>query len=133
MNDEEAIIAVVDAHRERFGRLDALVNNAGVGIGAAAHEHMTKRIDMQLDVNVRAIILFYRECAEMLKAAGAEHGSALVDQHGLDRGQVRPGVAVGLLRHQVRRRRLHAGDEQGARRRRASSPSPSARASSTRT
>ena len=78
MADEEAIIGVVGAHRERFGRLDVLVNNAGVGIGAAAHEHLTKRVDMQLDVNVRAIVLFYRECAEMLKAAGAEHRNALV-------------------------------------------------------
>ena len=78
MNDEEAIIAVVSAHREKFGRCDALVNNAGVGIGAAMDEHVTKRIDMQLDVNIRAVILFYRECAEMLKAAGAEHRQALV-------------------------------------------------------
>ncbi len=78
MNDEEGIIGVVNAHREKFGRCDALVNNAGVGIGAAAHEHVTKRVDMQLDVNIRAIILFYRECAEMLKAAGAEHRQALV-------------------------------------------------------
>jgi NAD(P)-dependent dehydrogenase (short-subunit alcohol dehydrogenase family) len=75
---EEDIHRVVAAHRERFGRLDVLVNNAGVGVGAPVAEHQTKRIDMQLDVNLRAIILFYRECAEMLKAAGAEHGSALV-------------------------------------------------------
>src|SRR5919106_5358372 len=33
---------------------------------------------MQLDVNLRAIVLFYRECAELLRAAGAEHRSALV-------------------------------------------------------
>jgi short-subunit dehydrogenase len=78
MRDEDAIIAVVDAHRERYGRLDVLVNNAGVGIGALAHEHQTKFLDMQLMVNVRSIIIFYRECAEMLKAAGAEHGNALV-------------------------------------------------------
>jgi NAD(P)-dependent dehydrogenase (short-subunit alcohol dehydrogenase family) len=78
MNDEEAIVGVVAAHRERFGRLDVLVNNAGVGIGAAAHEHQTKRVDLQLDVNIRAIVLFYRECAELLRAAGAEHRSALV-------------------------------------------------------
>ena len=63
---------------ERAGRLDVLVNNAGVGIGATATEHQTKFIDMQFQVNVRAIILFYREAAEMLRAAGAEHGSALV-------------------------------------------------------
>jgi short-subunit dehydrogenase len=78
MADEEGLRGVVAAHRERFGRLDVLVNNAGVGIGAAAHEHQTKFIDMQLDVNLRAIIILYRECAEMLKAAGAEHHNALV-------------------------------------------------------
>jgi short-subunit dehydrogenase len=78
MNDEEAIHEVVRLHRDRFGRLDVLVNNAGVGIGAAASEHQTKYIDLQLDVNLRAIVLFYRECTELLKAAGAEHKSALV-------------------------------------------------------
>jgi NAD(P)-dependent dehydrogenase (short-subunit alcohol dehydrogenase family) len=78
MADEEAIIDVVRRHRERFGRLDVLVNNAGVGVGATAGEHLTKRVDMQLDVNVRAIVLFYRECLELLKAAGAEHRGALV-------------------------------------------------------
>jgi short-subunit dehydrogenase len=78
MADEEAIQEVVNAHRERFGRLDVLVNNAGVGIGAQAGEHQTKFVDMQLDVNLRAIVIFYRECIELLQAAGAEHHKALV-------------------------------------------------------
>ena len=78
MADEDAIREVVSRHRERFGRLDVLINNAGVGIGAAVAEQQTKRIDMQLDINLRAIILFYRECAEMLRAAAAEHRNALV-------------------------------------------------------
>ncbi|MDQ6605240.1 MAG: SDR family oxidoreductase [Actinomycetota bacterium] len=78
LNDEAAIRAVVDLHRERYGRLDVLVNSGGLGVGAAAGEHQTKFIDMQFDVNARAIILFYRECLEMLRAAGAEHRSALV-------------------------------------------------------
>ena len=78
MADEDAITAVVAAHRDRFGRLDVLVNNAGVGIGAPAAEQVTKRVDMQLDVNFRAIVLFYRECLELLRAAAAEHRNALV-------------------------------------------------------
>jgi short-subunit dehydrogenase len=78
MNDEDAIKAVVAAHRDRYGRLDVLVNNAGTGIGAAAGEQQTKFIDMQLDVNLRAIVLFYRECVELLRAAGAEHRMATV-------------------------------------------------------
>jgi short-subunit dehydrogenase len=78
MADEEAIREVVRLHREHFGRLDVLVNNAGLGIGAQAGEQQTKFVDMQLGVNLRAIVLFYRECVEMLRAAGAEHRSALV-------------------------------------------------------
>jgi short-subunit dehydrogenase len=78
MADEEAIREVVQLHRDRYGRLDVLVNNAGVGIGAAAAEHQSKYINLQLDVNLRAIILFYREALDMLRAAGGEHRQALV-------------------------------------------------------
>jgi NAD(P)-dependent dehydrogenase (short-subunit alcohol dehydrogenase family) len=78
VGDEAEIQKVVAAHRERHGRLDVLVNNAGVGIGAAVGDILTKRLDMQLDINLRSIVLFYRECLEMLKAAGAEHHNALV-------------------------------------------------------
>jgi NAD(P)-dependent dehydrogenase (short-subunit alcohol dehydrogenase family) len=76
--DAPPIRAIAARHRERFGRLDVLVNNAGVGIGAAAAEHQTKHVDMQLDVNLRAIVLCYRECLDMLRAAGGEHRKALV-------------------------------------------------------
>jgi NAD(P)-dependent dehydrogenase (short-subunit alcohol dehydrogenase family) len=76
--DEEGIRSVVVRHRERFGRLDVLVNNAGVGVGAAVGDQQAKYVDLQVDVNLRATILFYRECADMLRAAGAEHRNALV-------------------------------------------------------
>jgi len=78
MTDEADVQRVAAAHRERWGRLDVLVNNAGVGIGAAVPDIVTKRVDMQLDVNLRAVILLYRETAELLRAAGAEHRNALV-------------------------------------------------------
>jgi NAD(P)-dependent dehydrogenase (short-subunit alcohol dehydrogenase family) len=78
MGEEAEIQRVVARHRDHFGRLDVLVNSAGVGIGAPVGEVLTKRVDMQLDVNLRAIVLFYRECAAMLRAAGAEHRNALV-------------------------------------------------------
>src|SRR2546423_5864066 len=76
--DEDSVKAVVQRHRDTYGRLDVLVNNAGLGIGAAVAEIETKRLDMQLDVNLRSYILFYRECADMLRAAGAEHRNAQV-------------------------------------------------------
>jgi short-subunit dehydrogenase len=78
MADEQAIGQLVQTHRDKYGRLDVLVNNAGVGVGAAAAEQQTKFVDLQLDVNLRAIVLLYRDCLEMLRAAGAEHRNAVV-------------------------------------------------------
>jgi NAD(P)-dependent dehydrogenase (short-subunit alcohol dehydrogenase family) len=78
MTDEEEIKKVVAEHRERFGRLDVLINNAGIGIGAAVADTETKKLDLQLSVNLRAVYLVARECIPMLKEAGAEHGKALI-------------------------------------------------------
>jgi NAD(P)-dependent dehydrogenase (short-subunit alcohol dehydrogenase family) len=76
--DEASARGLVEAAVERYGRLDVLVNSAGVGVGAAVADIQTKRVGMQLDINVRAIVLAYRECADLLRAAGAEHRCALV-------------------------------------------------------
>jgi NAD(P)-dependent dehydrogenase (short-subunit alcohol dehydrogenase family) len=78
VGDEGDIARVVAAHRDAYGRLDVLMNNAGVGIGAPIGELSTKRMDIQLATNLRAIPLFYREALPLLQAAGAEHGNALV-------------------------------------------------------
>jgi len=76
--DEGVVEEVVRTHRERFGRLDVLVNNAGVGVGADVAAIQTKHLDMQLAINVRSMVLFYRECVDLLRDAGAEHRCALV-------------------------------------------------------
>ena len=78
MADEEALRSLVAAHKERFGRVDVLINNAGVGIGEAMDALTSKYVDMQLAVNLRAVILMTRECLPMLREAGEEHGKALI-------------------------------------------------------
>jgi NAD(P)-dependent dehydrogenase (short-subunit alcohol dehydrogenase family) len=78
MTEEPEIKQVVEQHRERFGRLDVLVNNAGIGIGGPVAEAETKKVDLQLNVNLRAVYLVARDCIPMLKEAGAEHGKALM-------------------------------------------------------
>ena len=78
MTEEDDIKALAAGHRERYGRLDVLVNNAGVGIGGPIAEAETKKLDIQLDVNLRAVYLMTRECIPMLKEAGAEHRKALI-------------------------------------------------------
>ena len=78
MTDEDDVVGVFATHREAYGRLDVLVNNAGVGIGAPMEEIQTKHLDMQLAVNLRALIIGTREGLPMLREAGAEHGKALI-------------------------------------------------------
>ena len=74
--DEDAVRAVVASHQDRYGRLDVLVNNVGTGSGQPVAEISTRRLDLQLGLNVRTAILCYRECAALLLAAGAEHQRA---------------------------------------------------------
>src|SRR3954470_16357671 len=78
LGDEDTIAGVVKAHEERYGRLDVLVNNAGVGIGEPVDTLTTKKVDLQLQTNLRSVFLFYRECTPLLREAGAEHRNALV-------------------------------------------------------
>ena len=78
LGDEEQVTALVEAHRDRFGRLDVLVNNAGIGIAQPTDRIQTKHLDIQLAVNLRSAIIATRECLGMLREAGAEHGKALV-------------------------------------------------------
>jgi NAD(P)-dependent dehydrogenase (short-subunit alcohol dehydrogenase family) len=78
MAQEDDIKSLAESHRERYGRLDVLMNNAGVGIGGAIAEAETKKLDMQLAVNLRAVYLMTRECIPLLQEAGKEHGKALI-------------------------------------------------------
>jgi NAD(P)-dependent dehydrogenase (short-subunit alcohol dehydrogenase family) len=78
MGNEDDVVALVNAHRDRYGRLDVLVNSAGVGIGEAMHEITAKGLDIQLGANLRGLILATRECLPMLREAGGEHGKALI-------------------------------------------------------
>jgi NAD(P)-dependent dehydrogenase (short-subunit alcohol dehydrogenase family) len=79
MREEEDIKRMVSEHRDRFGRMDVLVNNAGVGIGGPIEGYQTKMLDMQLDVNLRAVHLTTRESIPMLKEAGAQGGALIVN------------------------------------------------------
>lgn len=77
-DDEDALIALVGAHVDKYGRIDVLVNSAGVGIGGALEGYQTKYIDMQLAVNIRAMIITTREAMPHLKSAASENGTAQV-------------------------------------------------------
>ena len=76
-DDEDAIIALVNSHIEKYGRIDVLVNSAGVGIGGPLEGYPTKFIDMQLDVNIRGMLITTREAMPHLKAAAKENANGM--------------------------------------------------------
>jgi NAD(P)-dependent dehydrogenase (short-subunit alcohol dehydrogenase family) len=60
---------VVEEHRELHGRLDVLVNSAGVGIGGLVDELEARHVDLQLDVNLRGTILVTSAALPLLREA----------------------------------------------------------------
>ncbi|OLT16177.1 hypothetical protein BJF78_14905 [Pseudonocardia sp. CNS-139] len=68
----------VDAHLQAHGRLDVLVHSAGVGLFGALDEQGDRRVDLQIDLNLRALARLSAHGLRALRKAGAEHGKALV-------------------------------------------------------
>lgn len=64
---EEDCERLVASHVERHGGLDALVNSAGIGVGGTVEALSVKSIDLQLDVNLRGLILVTRAAIPHLK------------------------------------------------------------------
>ena len=67
MADPDECARAVAEHRERFGRLDVLVNSAGVGIGGLVEDLDLKKLDMQLDINLRGLFLVTQAAIPLLR------------------------------------------------------------------
>jgi short-subunit dehydrogenase len=67
---EEECVRAVAAHAERWGGMEVLVNSAGLGVGGSFASQDTKRIDLQLDVNLRGAMLVTREALPLLRSSG---------------------------------------------------------------
>ena len=67
VSTEEECVRLVAEHRERHGRLDVLVNSAGIGIAGTLDTHPTKHWDLQMGVNLRGLFLVTRECIPLLR------------------------------------------------------------------
>ncbi|HEU5263951.1 MAG TPA: SDR family NAD(P)-dependent oxidoreductase, partial [Gaiellaceae bacterium] len=67
--DADECVRVVAAHAERHEGMNVLVNCAGLGIMGSFADQDTKRIGLQLDVNLRATMIVTREALPHLRAS----------------------------------------------------------------
>jgi NAD(P)-dependent dehydrogenase (short-subunit alcohol dehydrogenase family) len=65
--EAEECARVVAEHRDRFGRLDVLVNSAGIGILGRIEEMPSKSLDLQLGVNLRGLFLVTQAAIPLLR------------------------------------------------------------------
>ena len=67
VGDADSCASLVAAHKERFGRLDMLVNSAGIGIGGRVEDIPAKHLDLQLGVNLRGLFLMTQAAIPLLR------------------------------------------------------------------
>jgi NAD(P)-dependent dehydrogenase (short-subunit alcohol dehydrogenase family) len=105
VNDEAAVVKGVAEVLEKFGRLDFVAANAGVGGGAPFHEMTTEKWRRVTTVNLDAVFWTFREAARhMIERAqnGDPGGSLLVTSstsaiHGAPKNQAYAATKGGVL------------------------------------
>jgi 3-oxoacyl-[acyl-carrier protein] reductase len=70
VRDREAVTAAVDATAERFGGLDIVVANAGVGAYGPLTELRDDHLDEMIDVNVKGVVYAVKAAVPHLIARG---------------------------------------------------------------
>jgi NAD(P)-dependent dehydrogenase (short-subunit alcohol dehydrogenase family) len=67
VGDDEECARIVEEHRAKFGRLDVLVNSAGVGIAGTVADLPAKHFDLQVGVNLRGLFLVTQAAIPLLR------------------------------------------------------------------
>ena len=71
VTDREAVDAMVAAVKQRFGRIDVLVNNAGITQDARLQKMTLQQFDAVIDVNLRGVFHCSQAVADTMVAQGA--------------------------------------------------------------
>ena len=71
VTDDESCASAVDAAVDEFGRVDVLVNSAGVGSRSAMDRTYEERWQFVIDVNLKGTVLMTRHSVEQMKEQGA--------------------------------------------------------------
>ena len=74
VRDADAVAAAFDTVRDDAGRLDVLVNNAGLGQFGPVDDLPLDEWDVQMDTNLRGVFLCTREAVPLMRAQNEDTG-----------------------------------------------------------
>jgi 3-oxoacyl-[acyl-carrier protein] reductase len=95
--DREGVANLVAEHGRRFGSMDALVLNAGVGTAGPVESIEPRRVDKAFDVNFVSPLVMVQKALPMLRnaaATSASPGSRIIALASITGAYAEPGLAV---------------------------------------
>lgn len=84
ISQEEDVERLVKETKKAYGRLDILINNAGIGGGNAIHKHDIQDWDRVVAVNLRGPFLASRAVLSLMRAQKAGHIINISSESGLE-------------------------------------------------
>ncbi len=84
VSKEKDIKHLVQATVEAYGRIDILINNAGVDGGTAIHQVEAAEWDRVMDINLRGVFLAMRHVLPLMRAQAAGHIINISSESGLE-------------------------------------------------
>jgi len=77
---EQSVVDAVSAVSARFGRIDVLVNSAGIGLMDAAEELTVAKWDLTMAINLRGVFLVSQQVGRVMLAQGSGTVISLASQ-----------------------------------------------------
>jgi D-threitol dehydrogenase (NAD+) len=80
VTSEQSVAEAVNAVNDQFGRIDVLVNSAGIGLTGAAEEISVDKWDLTMAVNLRGAFLVSQQAGRLMLAQGSGTVISLASQ-----------------------------------------------------